>query len=58
MVAAEADKSSACLTPEIDDLIDELARVFALPVNIYQRERLAAALTKVIDARVTAPENP
>ena len=57
VAAAQADKAAACLTPEIDDLIDELARIFALSVNVYERERLAAALTKVIDARVTASES-
>lgn len=57
VAAAEADKAAACLTPEIDRLIDELARIFALPVNVYQRETLAAAITKVIDARITATQS-
>lgn len=52
--AAEAAKTAAYLTPEIDHLIDELVRVFALPVTVYQRETLAEALTHVIDARIAA----
>ena len=50
--AVSAADAAACGTPEIDQLIDELARIFAVPVNVYQREVLAAALAKAIDSRI------
>ena len=50
--AVSAAEAAACGTPEIDQLIDELARIFAVPVNVYQRETLAVALAKAIDSRI------
>ena len=52
--AAQAARAAACLTPEMADLIDQFARIFAFSITVSEREMLAVALTDAIDARITA----